>query len=87
MKLRRNYSQGLIGALATSKSMKGGNRIGDKAAETGSRRRDAWAKRDLGGRSRAAIQRVQGRAVEAGRSKHLCEQAIQDRNIRGITGS
>ena len=73
--------------LATSKAVKGGNRTGDKAAETGLRIRDAWAKRDLGRRSRAAIQRAQGRDVEAGRSERLCEQAIQDRNRRRIIKS
>ena len=30
---------------------------------------------------------AQGRTVEAGRSKRLCEEAIQDWNRRGIIGS
>ena len=44
----------MTGALATLKAVKGGNRTGDKAAETGSRLRATWAKRDLGSRSMTA---------------------------------
>ena len=42
--------------------------MGEEAVETGSRRGDAGANRDLGSRPRAEIQLAQRQAVEAGRS-------------------
>ena len=53
----------------------------------GMQRGAAGAERDLGRRLREARQQVKGREVESRGSGGLCDQAIQDLNIRGGIGS
>ena len=63
----RAKPQGLTGVLESRQwQRKGDDRMGDKAAETGSWYGAVGADRDLGIRSRAARQQAQRQAVEAG---------------------
>ena len=66
---------------------KGDDQTGEEAEETGLRRGAAGVDRDLRSRSRAARQRAQRQAVEAGRSGRLCDKEIQYRTRIGRIGS